>query len=76
MYRRLLTQVEYAVLLERLFDVGVNGKMWRLLRSWYKGASGRVKMDGRLSDEFQIERGVKQGTVLSSSLFLLVMDNC
>lgn len=26
--------VEYPVLLEKLFDAGVNGKMWRLLKSW------------------------------------------
>jgi hypothetical protein len=29
--------VEYPVLLKRLFDVGVNGKLWRLMRNWYSG---------------------------------------
>ena len=29
--------VEYPVLLEKILDVGVNGKMWRLLKSWYDG---------------------------------------
>ena len=31
--------VEYAVLMDKLFEVGVNGKMWRLLRNWYEGGS-------------------------------------
>ena len=33
-----------------------------------------VKLDGRLSECFKIGRGVKQGSVLSPALFLLVMD--
>jgi len=66
--------VEYPVLLEKLYDIGVNGKMWRLLKSWYKGGSCQVKVDGRVSDRFMVERGVKQGLVLSPTLFLLVMD--
>ena len=66
--------VEYPVLLEKLYDVGVNGKMWRLLKSWYEGGSCRVKVDGVLSASFVVERGVKQGSVLSPALFLLVMD--
>ena len=61
------------MLLEKLFDVGVNGKMWRLLKSWCDGCSCRVKLDGVLSQSFRVERGVKQGSVLPA-LFLLVMD--
>ena len=29
--------VEYSILLKRLFEVGVNGKVWRLVRDWYQG---------------------------------------
>ena len=29
--------VEYPVLLEELYNVGVNGKMWKLFNSWYTG---------------------------------------
>ena len=34
----------------------------------------RLEGPGRLSKEFTVERGVKQGSVLSLALFLLVMD--
>ena len=30
--------VEYPVLLHRLYNVGVNGKMWILIKNWYEGA--------------------------------------
>ena len=68
--------VEYPVLLEKLFDVGVNGKCWRLIKNWYEGTKCRVKLEGgTLSDPYTVERGVKQGSVLSPALFLLVMDS-
>ena len=66
-------EYRYPILLEKLFDAGVNGKMWRLLNSWYEGGSCQVKLDGRLSGSYSVERGVKQGSVLSPALFLLVM---
>ena len=66
--------VEYPVLLKRLFEAGVNGKTWRLLRNWYEGARCQVRLNGALSQTFEIKKGVKQGSVLSPTLFLLVMD--
>ena len=66
--------VEYPVLLDRLYEIGVNGKMWRLVKNWYEGGSCKVKLDGDMSESYTIERGVKQGSVLSPALFLLVMN--
>ena len=38
--------LEYSVLLERLFEVGFNGKLWRLVKNWYEEVSSYVKIDG------------------------------
>ena len=66
--------VEYPVLLERLYEVGVSGKCWRLLKSWYEGATCQVKVgEGMLSEPYPVRRGVKQGSILTPALFLLVM---
>ena len=46
--------VEYPVLLEKLFDAGVNGKMWRLLKSWYEDGFCQVKLDGRPSTSYRV----------------------
>ena len=32
--------VEFPVLLDRLHSVGVNGKLWRIIRNWYQGGAG------------------------------------
>ena len=66
--------VEFPVLLDRLFSVGINGKTWRLIRNWYAGGTCSVYVDGSASPPFSIERGVRQGSVLSPTLFNIVMD--
>ena len=55
-------------------SIGVNGKTWRIIKNWYEGGSCCVKLEDRLSNDFLIQRGVHQGSVLSPTLFLLVMD--
>ena len=66
--------VQYPVLLEHLYEAGINGKTWRLIKDWYNHPRSRVKVGGQLSAEFSPERGVLQGSVLSPVFFLLVMD--
>ena len=63
--------VEYPVLLDRLFSIGINGKTWR---NWYSNGTCFVQIDGTSSICFPIERGVRQGSILSPILFSIVMD--
>ena len=66
--------IQYPVLLKRLYEAGVNGKAWRIIRSWYTSPNSMVRVNGVLSSPFTLERGVLQGSVLSPVLFLLIMD--
>ena len=66
--------VEYAILLKHLYSRGVHGKCWRIIKGYYDRPTACVKVNGYLSHEFITERGVKQGSVLSPCLFLLLMD--
>ncbi len=37
--------VQYPVFLKRLYDLGVNGKCWKVIKNWYEDATYRVKID-------------------------------
>ena len=60
--------IEHCILLQSLFEAGVNGKAWRLC---YNNLTSVVKSGSTL---FSVSRGVQQGSVLSPTFFLTVMD--
>ena len=57
--------VEYCILLKHLYSSGIHGKCWRIIQSFYDRPKGHVKVNGCLSPGFLIDRGVRQGSVLS-----------
>ena len=68
--------IKHSMLLQSLFQAGVKGKSWRLIKACYCNLSEVVK-PGRSSSKsfpFSISRGVQQGSVTSPTLFLMVMD--
>ena len=58
-----------------LFRLGVNGKCWRLIKDWYSNTRSVVRVNNQLSESFPVKRSVKQGSVLSPTLFIAVMDS-
>ena len=64
---KVFDSVEFPVLLSHLFSAGINGKSWRLIKSWYHSPTSLVKHGNALSSSIPICRGVKQGSVLSPS---------
>ena len=61
-------------LLVKLYDIGVTGKIWKIIVQTYKGATAQIKYCNFLSDKFQIKQGVGQGRVMSSWMFSLFID--
>jgi len=53
---------------------GVPAKMVNIIQQLYDGFSCQVIHDGRLSEEFLVTTGVRQGCLLSPLLFLVVLD--
>ena len=47
--------IELPILLQRLYDFGINGKLWRLLKSWYTCSTSCVRLKKNcLSDPFEV----------------------
>ena len=53
---------------------GINSKTWCLIYNRYDNCSSYVRLNQHVSAPFKLEHGVRQGFILSPSLFLLVMD--
>ena len=37
--------IEHSILLERLFEIGVNGRCWRIILNWYTSAQSKVHLN-------------------------------
>ena len=72
--KKVFDSVQYPVLLQRLYDAGINDRAWRLLKSWDTSPKGMVRVNGSPSSMLTLERGVLQGSVLSPVLFSRIMD--
>ena len=57
-----------------LADNGIEGKMWRILRSMYRVTRLSVLYDGVDSELFDVEVGVRQGDVISPLLFSIFFN--
>ena len=62
--------IEFPVLLDKLFSIGINGKTRRLIRNWYESGKCFVHFAGLSSAPFPVERGVHQGSILSPTLIM------
>jgi hypothetical protein len=58
-----------------LWKNGIQGKCWKLLRSLYSNVSNKVLFGEFESDWFDHEFGLKQGCVLSPTLFSILMND-
>ena len=59
----------------KLWDVGVKGRMWRVIKKMYESSKSAVLLEGEKSDTFTIEQGVAQGCSLSPILFSVFVND-
>ena len=73
--RKAYDTVSRESLWKRLLDIGVDGKMWRVIRNMYEVVESTVIVGEELTDWFSVQLGVKQGCTLSPLLFLIFVES-
>jgi hypothetical protein len=58
----------------RLRAIGICGNMFRYIRNIFKRTFLRVRLDGILSGFYEILNGILEGSVISPTLFILLID--
>ena len=73
-YKKGFDTVEYFAIFEALRKTNINETYINILRNIYSQTTARILLDKLVSDEFPIQRGVRQGDPLSPKLFTAVME--
>ena len=74
-YPRLLTGFWHAGLLHKLKFYGVSGQIFGLISSFLSNRRLQVALNGKSLQEYPVNAGVPQGSILGATLFLLYIND-
>jgi len=72
--RKAFDTVWHAGMFMQLYDMGMDRKLWRILRNCYTNFNCAVRVGSKLSTWFEAKQGVHQGDVFSMRLHALHMN--
>ena len=72
--RKAFDVVDHTILKQKLFQAGIQPRMWRFVDDLYYKTSEVVRWKGEDSRKYNIKRGVKQGSIVSPLLYKLYIN--
>ena len=60
---------------KKMWDIGIRGKMWRMLKKMTECTRSAVMLDGEISKYVDILQGVAQGCTMSPTLFKIYIND-
>ena len=73
-YSKAFDKVKHSKMIACLKEIGLDGKDLHIITTLYWDQTAVVDTESRVSNEFEIKKGVRQGCVLSPSLFNLYTE--
>ena len=74
-FRQAYDRINRKYLFKKLQKLGIYGEMLTIIGAIYKGCQCCVRLNGRCTDWFKVESGLKQGCLLSPILFSLYIND-
>ena len=68
-FQKAFDKIPRDLLLQKLNNIGVRGNVYDIIKSMYTGDNARIKIDDKMTKLININQGVRQGCVLSPTLF-------
>ena len=65
----------FTLLRGKLIKLGISGRMLEALKSLYNEVKCAVRINGQISDWFDVKIGLKQGCILSPLLFKIFIND-
>ena len=73
-YAKAFDKVKHSMMIECLSEIGINDKDLQIITKLYWEQTATVRTEYGVTKEFQVKQGVRQGCVLSPSLFNLYTE--
>ena len=67
--------VWHSALFYKLHNLGIKGKLWKIIKNMYDGLTFQVSINNFVSMKGSITKGVRQGGVMSGFLYLVHIDD-